>query len=158
MDRIGKDQITKEWAIQSNGTFGANLLTGQDMNDIKINTLKLLTIILICILSSCDTFDSHKHLIDRYYFNQTKFGKCICYKVDDNDNYVELIDGAINLIGYDDNYIIVERNKHESFIIPVLKGMNYFPEKGILGPLNSKDFNERKRVLKIKANFSIDAN
>jgi len=44
------------------------------------------------------------------------------------------------------------------FIIPVYKGMNYFPEKGVLGPLNSKNFNEQKRILKIKADFSIDAN
>ena len=140
------------------GAFGANLLTDQDMNNIKLNTLKLLTIILMCILNSCDTFDSHRHLIGRYYFNHTKFGKCICYKVDDNDNYVELVDGAFNLIGFDNNYIIVERNKYEFFIIPIYKELNYSPEKGILGPLKSKAFNERKRILNIKADFSIDIN
>ncbi|TWI95601.1 hypothetical protein JN11_04340 [Mucilaginibacter frigoritolerans] len=128
------------------------------MNNFKINALKLFIIILMCILNSCDTFDSHKHLIGRYYFNHTKFGKCICYKVDDNDDYVELIDGAFSLIGFDSNYIIVERNKDQFFIVPIYKEMNYSPEKGIVGPLNPKEFNEKKKMLKINADFSMNTN
>lgn len=109
------------------------------------------------LFTSCDTFDSNKHLIANYYLRHDKFGKSVCYKVND-DGYVELIKGAFGRIGYDNNYIIVEESQYEYQIVKVYKNMNYSPEKGILGPFNLKKFNEEKLKLNIKADFTIDTN
>ena len=124
---------------------------------IKIN-LKIFLLILLFALNSCDIFDSDKHLIGRYYLEHNKFGKSICYRVDDNGGCVELINGAFGPIGYDNNYIIVEESQNEYLIITVYKKMNYFPEKGILGPFNLNEFNKQKQKLNIKADFTINTN
>jgi hypothetical protein len=36
--------------------------------------------------------------------------------------------------------------------------MNYFPEKGIMGPLSLTQFNEQKLKLNIHADFTINTN
>ena len=123
--------------------------------DIKVN---ILTLAIICSLNSCDIFHSNRHLIGHYYLQHNKFGKAICYRVDDDGDCVELINGAFGPIGFDDNYIIVERSKNEYLIVILYKQMNYFPEKGVLGPYNLQDFNKQKKKLNIKANFSINTN
>jgi len=95
-------------------------------------------------------------LVGRYYLNHTKFGKCICYKVDSEDDFVELVNGAFGRIGFDNNYVIVENSRYEYLIITVYKEFSYFPEKGIIGPLNTADFKLQKQKLHIKADFTID--
>jgi hypothetical protein len=84
-------------------------------------TLKIYFVTLLFTLISCDIFDSNRHLIGRYYLEHNKFGKSICYRVDDNGDCVELINGAFGPIGYDNNYIIVEESKYEYLIITVYK-------------------------------------
>jgi hypothetical protein len=119
---------------------------------------RLCLIILSFIFNSCDLFYSNKHLIGLYYLRHDKFGKAICYKADDNGDYVELINGSFRPIGFDNNYIIVERDQYEYLILPVYKKFTYFPEKGILGPFNLSEFNKQKQKLSIKANFSLNTN
>ncbi|WP_428330296.1 hypothetical protein [Mucilaginibacter sp.] len=118
----------------------------------------ILILVMVCSLISCNKFYSNRKLIGRYYLQHNKFGKSICYRVDDDGNCVELVNGAFGKIGFDDNYIIVERSKNEYLIIIIYKQINYFPEKGILGPFNLKDFNKQKTTLNIKADFNIDTN
>ena len=113
-------------------------------------------IILIYTLNSCDTFDSNKHLTGRYYLQHNKFGKSICYRVDDDGGSVELINGDFGPIGLDNNYIIVKLSEDEYLIVTIYKKMNYFPEKGILGPFKLNDFNKQKQRLNIRADFTIN--
>jgi len=120
---------------------------------IKLKNFILIFLLIVC---SCDTFDSNKQLTGRYYLRHTKFGKSISYRVDDDGDYVELINGAFGPIGFDDKYIIVEKSRTEYLIIAAYKGMNYFPEKGILGPFSLSQFNQQKVKLKIRANFTIN--
>ena len=117
----------------------------------------ILILVAICLIISCNKF-SNRNLIGNYYLQHSKFGKAICYKVDNDGDCVELVSGAFGSIGYDDNYIIVERSKYEYLIIIIYKQMNYFPEKGVLGPFNLKEFNKQKKILNIKADFNIDTN
>lgn len=119
--------------------------------------LGLLLLILLYMLSSCD-FNTDRHLTGRYYLRHDESGDFICYRVDDDGGCVELINGAFGRIGYDDNFIIIERSESEYLIVTVYKEMNYFPEKGILGPFNLNDFKKQKLKLKIKADFTIDTN
>lgn len=120
--------------------------------------LKILTLAVMCLLNSCDIFYSNRHLIGNYYLQHNKFGKAICYRVDEDGDCVELINGAFGSIGFDNNYIIVERSKNEYLIIIVYKQMNYFPEKGVSGPFNLQDFYKQKKKLNIKAKFNINTN
>lgn len=126
-----------------------------DMKFVGKNHLIFLTVALLCFLASCDAFDSYKQLTGRYYLNHTKFGKCLCYKVDEED-FVELVSGAFGRIGFDNNYIIVEQSKYQFSIIKIYKELNYSPEKGIIGPLNPDDFRLQKQKLNIKAEFNIN--
>jgi hypothetical protein len=48
------------------------------------NSAKSTLKFLICPLNSCDTFNSNKHLIGRYYLQHNKFGKAIRYQVNDS--------------------------------------------------------------------------
>lgn len=109
-------------------------------------------------LSSCNLFDSNKHLIRSYYLKHDKFGKAICYKADESGDYVELINGAFGKIGFDDIYIIVQHSQYDYLIIPIYKNFTHFPEKGIIGPLNLIEFNKQKLKLNIKADFTINSN
>jgi hypothetical protein len=121
---------------------------------IKKILLAFLTFILLTF-SSCDTFDYNKHLAERYYLKSDKFGKTICYKVDEDNDYVELLNIESATIGFDDNYIIIKRAGKEYYIIVVYKGMTYFPEKSVLGPFNAVEFNKQKRTLNIKTTFTL---
>jgi len=125
----------------------------------KFKKINLTTVILIIQFALCSCiFNSDKHLTGRYYLKRGESGKSICYRVDNSGGCVEIINGAFGPIGYDNNYIIVEESQYKSLIITVYKKMNYFPEKGILGPFNLNEFNRQKQKLHIKANFTIDTN
>src|SRR4051812_21858023 len=113
--------------------------------------LKVLLMIFLYMCSSCVSFNTDKHLTGRYYLRHDESGDFICYRVDDDGGCVELINAAFAQIGYDDNFIIIERSESEYLIVTVYKEMNYFPEKGILGPFNLNDFKKQKLKLKIKA-------
>jgi hypothetical protein len=125
----------------------------------RFKTINLRAAILLILFALCSCiFNSDKHLIGRYYLKHGESGKSICYRVDDSGGCVEIINGAFGPIGYDNNYIIVEESQYEYLIIIVYKKMNCFPEKGILGPYNSNEFNRQKLKFHIKANFTIDTN
>ena len=121
-------------------------------------TIKIIRVLffvfLMSMFISCDSFFSDKHLTERYYLQHNKFGRAICYKVDDSGGCVELVEVDSGMIGFDDRYIIVKNGDY--YIIPVYKAMNYFPEKGILGPLSLIDFNLQRQRLNVKANFTIN--
>jgi len=123
-----------------------------------MNNFKFYLIIVLISLSSCNPFNSSKHLVGRFYLKHNESGKSISYKVDDNGDYVELIKGAFGRIGFDDNYIIVENSDYEYSIIRVKKEFDYFPEKGILGPFSLREFNTQKQKLGITTDFTIDTN
>src|ERR1700754_2804255 len=97
-------------------------------------------ITLVFFLSSCNVFNTNRHLTGRYYLSNDEFGKSICYKVD-NDIYLDLIIGEFGRIGCDDNFIIVQRAENEYLIVKVYKEMNYSPQDGISGPYNLSEFN-----------------
>jgi len=132
--------------------YGPNQL--QDPN-YKVMTvkLKLLFLAIFLLLTSCNR---DKQLTGRYYLKNDEFGKALCYRVNTNGDCVELIsNNHFSALGWDDNYIIVQVYPDSYLIVPVYKKFTYFPKKGILGPMNAKEFNELKEKLKINAHFTI---
>ena len=128
------------------------------MTFIKVRFRKnILLLIILLIISSCDVFDTHKHITGHYYIINDKFGKALCYQVNTNGECIRIIDGGFGAIGFDEHYIIVRVDNYDYRIIPIYQN-TYSPEKDILGPLSLNEFNKQKNILKIKAKFSINTN
>ena len=115
-------------------------------------------------------------------------GKELGYKVNGDGDFVAIIKGNIIAVGHDNDYMIIKCTPFDSpitihhnndsisvkysgsvkknagqdsiqyFIVPIYKTFTYSPEKGILGPLDLNEFNEKVKRLNINTEFTMNIN
>jgi hypothetical protein len=99
------------------------------------------------------------NIIGRYYLKNEEEEKYILnYKVNEDGDYLILVDLYVYSVGFDSSYIIVKQHpkyfEKESentnyYILPVYKTFTYSPKDGIIGPLSSDEFNKKRIELSI---------
>ena len=74
----------------------------------------------------------------------------------DGSNYRTVVDGRIDSIANDSNYIVVLRklksinnDTSEYFIIEILEELNWHNYSGVMGPLTRQDFEKRRKEIGI---------
>lgn len=123
----------------------------------KIITISVLFIILFA-LNGCNKMGNID--IKGRYFLKKEDGKnfVIGYKINEDNDFLILVDLYVYETGYNDNYIVaIQHPKIENkmsgdtnyYIIPIYNNFTYSPKNGIIGPLTWKEYNIKKRELKI---------
>ena len=117
----------------------------------------ILRIFTFASLYSCNEL-RNSHITERYYFVEvdTRENMSLGYCVnDDNSSFVDVVGETVFAVGYDDKYIIAKQHPSNNravtnyYIVQIYKEFNYSPEKGVIGALTLKQFNEKRKELGI---------
>lgn len=128
---------------------------------------KFIPLISISLLLSCfgNEFEREK-IIGNYYLTTTdKYQKDIYidFKLETGD-FVGVLRSKIFSVGHNEKYIVAKQHPFlypteldkeitNYYIIPVHYYKTLWPEKGIIGPLTLKEFEQRTKQLKINIKF-----
>jgi hypothetical protein len=122
-----------------------------------INKIGILVVLFsIFLLISCDGLKS-EHITERYYLVAVDSNEdmTLSYSVDSDNSTISVVRKTVFSVGYNDKYIIVKQHPFNNkkiinyFIVPIYKSLNYSPEEGVIGPLNLKLFEEKRKNLNI---------
>jgi hypothetical protein len=114
----------------------------------------------ILSLSSCENLGK-KQIVGKYFLDSDGGqGYQLNYTVNDDGDYLILVDCCIDSLGQDSSYIVVKRHEKSDvrfgvykndffYIVPKYKGDTFNPQQGIIGPLNIYGFNAKKSELHI---------
>lgn len=116
----------------------------------------LVILFLMFLLIGCDGLKS-EHITERYYLVAVDSAEemTLSYSVDNDNSTVGVVSKTVFSVGYNDEYIIVKQHPLNNrkiinyFIVPIYKSINYSPEKGVIGPLSLKQFEENRKDLNI---------
>lgn len=116
--------------------------------------MKLLCLIMVFLLASCQDFVVDKTVIGRYHLIAVdeKEDLHLGYQLEDG-NYIGIIHSVVYAAGHNDKYIIVKQHPEANkiivnyYIVPIYPKNQYWIEKEIFGPFNASQFEQKKKDL-----------
>ena len=115
------------------------------------HVLLISIIILSCILYGCDYFgpgmsDFNYELSGNYHLY--KAGEARIWMNNDN----EIVEGNVTGIAWDEDFILAEQTKDDNKSYWIIDVKN----NKIYGPIKEKDFNEKRKELKINTKLKLE--
>lgn len=115
----------------------------------------------VVICASCQDLVVETPVTGNFYLvaTDTRSQTALSYKLE-NGNYIGVIDERIDLIGFDDKYLIAKKNAIENnesiyFILPIKLIDQYWPKKNLMGPLDYDAFLDSCAALGINENLEL---
>ncbi|HRP03146.1 MAG TPA: DUF3997 domain-containing protein [Candidatus Kapabacteria bacterium] len=113
-------------------------------------------IIILFLFSSCQDIAYNEKIIGRYYLIAIDYLEQMNLSFQlENNNSVGIIGQTVFAVGFNKNYIIVKQHPYNNrkitnyYIVLMHHEMTYWSEKGVLGPYNLEEFEQKRQELNI---------
>lgn len=122
----------------------------------------ILFLFCILILEGCGGLAIKKNIVENYYLiaSDDPARTFLSYhEYSDGTFYRGIIDATVFAVGFNDKYIIAKQHSANDtatnfYILPIKKAMDWETKSGLIGPLSSQEFNQKKTELNIPSDLT----